>query len=379
MASVSIHDSPAVTITNEMNLPHNHQAPDARSWKPRGWLAWFGGGLIGVVVTLIAVVAIGNSLETPSPTAPTTPLYAVRNDTIGRTHSVVVQAEWPTAQALRSSAAGTITSIGDLTKPLKPGDVLMTVNLRPVVMAVGSVPSFRTLAPGVTGEDVAQLSRLMRSVGIRKARETSTFDAGLNNDVKRWQKKLGLTTTGSVEPGDVVYAESLPAHIRLDKDVTTGKAIVAGDTLANTLAGAPVFRVTLGTDQRDLTRIDSNVTIDWKQGTWKTKVTRAFERDSDLILELGAVEGPTICGDSCEVVPRSGVTDYVSTLEIVAPTSGPTVPLSAIVTDPGGKKFVISSSGKRIEVKVIAATDGLAVIEGVAIGDMIRVFAEPRP
>ncbi len=376
---MSIHDSPVVTMTDEMNPSDNGHPTDGGPEKSRGWLAWCGGALIGGVVTLAAVAAIGNALETPSPSAPTTPLYAVRNDTIGRTHSVVVQAEWPAVQSLRSSISGTITSIGDLTKPLKPGDVLMTVNLRPVVIAVGSVPSFRTLAPGVTGEDVAQLSRLMRSVGIRRARETSTFDAGLSNDVKRWQKKLGLTTTGVVEAGDVVYAESLPAHIQLDKAAIKGAAIASGDTLANTLAGAPVFRVTLDEAQRDLTRIDSNVTIDWKQGTWKTKVSRASEEDGKLILDLQAIEGPTVCGDSCEAVPRSGVTDYVSTLEIVSPTSGPTIPLSAIVTDPGGKKFVISRSGKRIEVKVIAATDGLAVIEGLAIGDKIRVFAEPRP
>lgn len=376
---MSIHDSPVATMADEMNPPDNDQATDARPWKPRGWPAWCGGALIGAVVTLIAVAAVGKAIETPAPPTPTTPLYIVRNETIERSHSFVAQAEWPPAQTLRASGSGKITSVADLTKPLQAGDVLMTVNLRPVVLAVGSVPSFRSLTLDAKGQDVVQLSRLMRSIGIRKSRETSTFDAGLANDVKRWQKKLGLTPTGVVEAGDIVYVESLPAYMRLDEAAITGTEIASGAALANTLASAPAFRITLDPNQGNLTRIDSTVTIDSQQGTWKAKVSKASETDGKLILELQGPEGAAVCGDSCESVPRSGVTDYPSRIEIVSPTSGPTVPLSAIATDPGGSKFVISSSGKRIPVKVVAATNGLAVVEGLAIGDKIRVFAEPRP
>ncbi len=107
-------------------------------------------------------------------------------------------------------------------------------------------------------QDVVQLSRLMRSIGIRKSRETSTFDAGLSNDVKRWQKRLGLTPTGVVEAGDIVYVESLPAYMRLDEAAITGAEIASGAALATTLASAPAFRITLDPNQGNLTRIDSN-------------------------------------------------------------------------------------------------------------------------
>lgn len=376
---MSIRDSPTATMTDEMNPPDSDQTTGTLPDKPRGWLAWCGGALIGAVITLIAVAAVGKAIETPAPPPPSTPLYVIRNDTIERSQSFVAQAQWPPAQSLRASGSGTITSVADLTKPLQAGDVLMTVNLRPVVVAVGSVPSFRSLTLDVKGQDVAQLSRLMRSIGIRKARETSTFDAGLASDVKRWQRKLGLTPTGVVEAGDIGYVESLPAYMQLDKDVITGAEIASGAALANTLASAPAFRIVLDPNQANLTRINSTVTIDSKQGTWKATVSKASESDGKLILELQGPEGAAVCGDSCESVPRSGVTDYPSRVEIVSPTSGPTVPLSAIVTDPGGSKFVISSSGKRVRVKVVAATNGLAVVEGLAIGDKIRVFAEPRP
>ena len=55
------------------------------------------------------------------------------------------------------------------------GARLYTVDLRPVVAAVGAVPAFRDLAQGSRGADVAQLEQLLVSTGFLASPADDSF------------------------------------------------------------------------------------------------------------------------------------------------------------------------------------------------------------
>ncbi|MEV7864572.1 peptidoglycan-binding domain-containing protein [Streptomyces sp. NPDC088124] len=74
---------------------------------------------------------------------------------------------------------------------LKEGDVLMAVSGRPVLVLKGSVPMYRTIAPGTTGDDVTQLQRALRRIGFEPGAVSGTYRSGTASAVTRWYKSKG--------------------------------------------------------------------------------------------------------------------------------------------------------------------------------------------
>jgi hypothetical protein len=74
---------------------------------------------------------------------------------------------------------------------LKEGDVLMTVSGRPVLVLRGSVPMYRTIGPGTSGDDVTQLQRALRRLGFDPGSISGTFRDGTASAVTRWYRSKG--------------------------------------------------------------------------------------------------------------------------------------------------------------------------------------------
>jgi peptidoglycan hydrolase-like protein with peptidoglycan-binding domain len=107
-----------------------------------------------------------------------------------------------------NSSRGTITSLPEEGRVLRPGAVLYRVNEQPVVLLSGSRPAWRPLAVGVRGgRDVRQLEQNLRALGYdgRELTIDERFDASTADAVERWQADVGLEATGRVELGDVVF------------------------------------------------------------------------------------------------------------------------------------------------------------------------------
>jgi hypothetical protein len=94
---------------------------------------------------------------------------------------------------------GTITWVPDTSATIERGQTLYKVDDEPVVLMYGTLPFYRPLSAGMTGNDVKQFTENLKALGF--------------SSIKRWQKSLGLDQTGVVEPGRVVYAA---AAIRVD-------------------------------------------------------------------------------------------------------------------------------------------------------------------
>ncbi|WP_327402928.1 peptidoglycan-binding protein [Streptomyces sp. NBC_01288] len=74
---------------------------------------------------------------------------------------------------------------------IKEGNVLMTVNGRPVFALGGSVPMYRALGPGTSGDDVTQLQKALKRLGFDPGGTGGTYGQGTATAVSDWYKSKG--------------------------------------------------------------------------------------------------------------------------------------------------------------------------------------------
>ncbi|MEV0480731.1 peptidoglycan-binding protein [Streptomyces sp. NPDC050508] len=74
---------------------------------------------------------------------------------------------------------------------IKEGTVLMTVNGRPVFALGGSVPMYRALGPGASGDDVTQLQKALKRLGFDPGAISGTYGQGTATAVADWYKSKG--------------------------------------------------------------------------------------------------------------------------------------------------------------------------------------------
>lgn len=308
--------------------------------------------------------------------------YTVQESTVGRSLSFAAVGEWLAEPAGVNAAAGTVTSVeADPGRPTEPGDVLLTVDLRPVVAAEGMVPMFRDLRRGDSGADVEQLDRLLDALGFLSADPDSDYDADTAGAVVAWQRSLGVRADGRVRAGDLVFLPSLPARVALAPELARGARLAGGEQIVQVLAATPRFAIPLSPDQRSLVPRGAEVIVSHPGGQWLAKVDRLAElpgaTEVDLIL-VGPDGGP-VCGEDCaDHVPVGERTTFTSEVILTPQTTGPTVPVAAIRTDPSNAPYVLTPQGSRLDVEVLASANGLAVVDGIDVGAVVELpFGQP--
>jgi len=105
---------------------------------------------------------------------------------------------------------GTFTWLPAVGAVVGRGGTLFKVNNLPIALMYGSVPAYRALKEGVTdGPDVGELNANLVALGYDPYRAVSVndhFSEATAAAVKRWQHAEGLTETGEVELGRIVFA-----------------------------------------------------------------------------------------------------------------------------------------------------------------------------
>jgi peptidoglycan hydrolase-like protein with peptidoglycan-binding domain len=79
---------------------------------------------------------------------------------------------------------------------IKEGDVLLTASGRPVFVFQGSVPAYRDLVPGISGEDVRQLKQGLKRLGFDPGPVDGTFDRQTSAALAKWYKAKGWEPFG---------------------------------------------------------------------------------------------------------------------------------------------------------------------------------------
>ena len=347
-------------------------------------------GLVFVLLTLMAAAGFWAGRVALAP--PDDPLaatadpaaYEVVEQTIGQSLQFAATAEWKTTPLVRAAAPGVVTSIGFAPgDAVDAGDVLFTVNLRPTVLAAGSVPAFRDLQAGDRGADVRQAEALLVAEGFLDGAPDDEFDEATAAATRARQESLGLEPDGIVRHGDVLFTPELPVRVLATEALSVGATLTGAEVVVSRLATAPTIVVPLTSEQRNLVPLSGTVRVNYAEGTWDAVIARAAEATEqgvdELSLVLEAADGGVVCRDACaEWIPFTGRTSFEADIVVVPETTGPVVPVAAIVTDPGGAHSVQMVDGTQAPIDVLVSTGGLAVVDGVEPGDVVVLpFAVP--
>lgn len=136
--------------------------------------------------------------------------------------------------------SGTVTWLPATGATVTRGKPVYDVDDDPVILLYGTLPAYRVLQSGDTGPDVLQFERNLHSLGYKGFTVDDTYSSATATAVKKWQKALGLTQTGTVDLGRIVYAK---ASIRVDS-VKVGVGDVAQPALqVLTYTGRPQVAV----------------------------------------------------------------------------------------------------------------------------------------
>ncbi len=303
----------------------------------------------------------------------------VVNGEVGSSINLNTVAEWTPLPVGSNLAVGTVTTVdvaaGD---EVQSGSRLYSVNLRPVVIAEGSIPAFQMLAQGMKGQDVAQLQQMLTTGGFYTGAVDGGFGYRTGQAVKAWQKSLGVPQDGMVQAGDIIYVPDLPTRVALDTEVVKrGAALSGGESVVNGLAGAPSFVVPVTDTQAALMPAGTRVEITSPEGSaWEGFVVdQQADEFNGIQVILGGADDQVICGDECGQLPVTGQIYLSSRIVIVEAVTGLTVPSAALLSKADGSLVVTDDAGAEHLVTVVTSARGMSIIEGVTAGTRVRVPA----
>ena len=352
------------------------EAPSRTSWTR--WIALAVALLlVGAAIGWAATAVLTPPRDLSDPTAYT--FVEVADGEVGSSITLNTVAEWTLTPVGSNLASGTVTSIAvEPGQEVSAGAVLYTVNLRPVVIAQGAIPAFESLSAGSKGADVAQLQSLLAALGIFHGTVNGTFGSSTTAAVKAWQKSLGVTADGMVQPGDIVFVPALPTRVALDTEVVKRGAILSGgETVVKGLPPTPSFTVPVSDTQASLIPSGTTVEITSPSGDVWTGFAgdQVPDEFSTINVTLTGEGDATICGEQCADVPVTGQTFLSSKVVTVATVTGLRVPSAALLSKADGSVVVIDKAGKEHAVTVVTSARGMSIITGVKAGDHVRVPA----
>ena len=305
--------------------------------------------------------------------------YTVATGSVGRSLRFAAVAEWGFQDLARNAAGGVVTSVGVAPGDVvEEGDVLYTVDLRPVVVAQGVVPAFRDLGLRAEGEDVVQLQAFLAGVGFYAGEVDGIFGSGLRTAVRSWQESLGLEADGVVRRGDLIFVPELPARVVLSDEMTVGAPLSGGELVVRRVLDEVRFWIPLAPEQRSLVPLSAEVKVTHGESVWDARIAEAVEDETrgELSLILEGLNGGSVCGAECGEVSLRGQTSFPAEIVVVPETTGPVVPVAAVESLPDGSTVVTQEGGAQLPVTVVAASDGLAVVDGIEAGEVILLPLE---
>lgn len=320
--------------------------------------------------------------DDPLSMAPEPIIHVVSEGTVGRSLRFTAVAEWALIPLGEMAGGGVITSVeleaGTL---ITAGDVVMTVNLHPVIVADGEIPMFRRLEMEKSGGDVSQLQLLLAHLGLFSGEVDGVFDASTRTAVMDWQETLGVDRTGIVEPGHIIFVPGLPMRAILDSRATVGVRLVDGASVLLGVPAAPDFWIPLAPDQSQAVPLASTVLVSYASGVWEAQTVLAEDRPDlgQLHLRLVAPDGGPVCGSMCpDWVPLGTRAFFAAEVVVVPRTTGPVVPAAALHVDAANRPHLRLEDGSLVEVSVVESGSGLVVVEGIEVGTRILLPVSAR-
>lgn len=335
--------------------------------------------LVAAITWWAAVITLEPSVD-PIAEASLPVLYEVVEGSIGRAVELPVRAVWPATESAPLGRAGLVTSVesADLTE-VTEGQVIMTIDLQPVVVADGPIPAFRSLSSGAVGDDVRQLQEFLIRQGYLDDEADGRYGSGTRRAVVDWQAELmpDRKPTGVVLLGDILFVPALPRPAILAAAVAVGSRLDANASPLLLLGEAPDFSIRLGAEQGGLVATGTLVELPAEGWSGTIRSVAADRETGGLVAQVEGTDGEPLCGEACDSIEYTdeGVF-FTGTVTVVPELTGPIVPVSALVSNTAGGAGVVLADRSFRQVQVLGADGGVAVVIGLDVGESIHVYGD---
>jgi hypothetical protein len=308
--------------------------------------------VVGAAVAAAATVAIAVPRSTyPSPNAgePIAPTVSVTARTDDLAAAAMLSLDWSPGRQIRlPDVAGTVTAVqASPANGIECGAPLLQIDGRNLVGYCAAAPLYRTIEPGLDGDDVDQFVDFLVSVELLSTTDPDPHELAAGID--RLRSTIGLDDSGQLAPSDTVWVgPSAPASsIELVVgDVVSGREVVA--TVDPRLVAARLPEPPPSA------------------APWSFGLDRSSERhrlgSDGAVIELDALADEVLELAAAGDLPTSAA----GSIRLDEPIEVIGVPASAIVSTSTGTCVlaVDGRSASAVEVDVVGASVGVALVAG---------------
>lgn len=266
---------------------------------------------------------------------------------------------------------GTFTALPQAGDVIGRGGELYTVDDEPVTLLYGSLPAYRSLAPGAEGADVEQFEENLSALGYDGFTVDDEYTDATADAVQEWQDDLGLEETGTVQLGQVVYA---PGEVRVDAvGVEPGDPAQPGSPVLDYTGLGKVVTVEVDLEDQELVTVGEAVAITLPDGTEATGTiadaeTLVSEEDTQSGTESTTYLEVTVAADDPAVF--DGLDQAAVDVGFAGDTAEDvlTVPVEALLGLGGG--------GYGLEIAQGGTTEVIAVDTGLFADGAVEVSGD---
>jgi hypothetical protein len=298
--------------------------------------------------------------------------YTVTREDISATTAENATLGYAASYTVTGAGAGTVTWLPSGGQVIRQGQVLYrTDNGTPVVLLYGSVPDWRTMSEGTTGQDVAQLNHDLVRLGYASSSDISS----LGWDYYSWETQyaaenmeeaLGVSSTsGSLTLGSVVFK---PEALRVSQ-VTASLGSPASGPIFSATSDRHVVTVSLSTSLESEVKAGDGVTVTLPSGSTTPGVitavgTVASGSGSSAAVPVSVkLTDPSAAGSLDQAPVTVNITtasaSNVLVVEVGALLAQPTGGYAVEVTGPGNSRRLVP-----VTVGLFDDTAGLVQVTG---------------
>jgi HlyD family secretion protein/Putative peptidoglycan binding domain len=316
-----------------------------------------------------------------------TSLYTVTRQDLSSQTQVPATLGYAGTYSVVDQAQGTFTGLPAVGQTVSQGQVIYQVSGAPVVLLYGSTPAYRTLSSGLSGPDVEELNYDLVALGEYPSGtigpSSDTFDAATAFGVKKLQSALGVTQTGSLTFGQVVF---LPSSARITSVAATlGAPVQAGQAVLSATSTTRQVSIALDASQQSEVALGDRVTVTLPKnqttpglissvGTVAAAPAPGNSDDSPTITVLVKLTDPAAAGTEDQAPVNVTITTASITNVLV-------VPVDALLAKSGGtyEVEVAIANGDRhlvpVNLGLFDDAAGLVQVSGsrLAVGQRVVV------
>jgi HlyD family secretion protein len=289
-----------------------------------------------------------------------------------------------------ASGQGTLTRLPAVGHVVARGEAAYEVDGTPVTLLYGTRPVWRTFQYGMTdGADVKQLESNLKALGYG---DTLTIDTHFSSAtywaLREWQTDAGLTVTGTVPLGQIVF---VPAAVRVSAhDVKLGAPVGPGMQVEHGTGAKRAITMHLTPTELPDVRVGDRVIVTLPDGTTRRGRIAAVGAVAESTPSSGADSGGDPSdGETESTVPvtvtmHGRIRTFIDQAQVqVAVTTAAhrrvlAVPTTALRALPGARYEVIVVDGAArrpvpVQARLFDETTGLAEVAGTGLSEGQRV------